>query len=190
MRILLVTLSFLIVLRCGAEDHKKANLLPLAEEVKIGQLEKMLFQQFADLQPTVSDMTLGQLEEKIRAITPFEIWAGGASGNHEYFDHALSRQEKGHFFYCIRIATVERTKDDEDYRSLKVVGYALRVFAPDGTAFENNIVPMDFPFFVNDPKVEKTDRKKEANQALVPTATSVTPAAGAPVAPAAAAAHL
>ena len=34
------------------------------------------------------------------------------------------------------------------------------------------------------------DRQSEPNQALVPTATSVTPAADAPVAPAAAAAHL
>jgi hypothetical protein len=37
---------------------------------------------------------------------------------------------------------------------------------------------------------KENDKTKEPNKALVPTATSVTPAADAPVAPAAAAAHL
>jgi hypothetical protein len=47
-----------------------------------------------------------------------------------------------------------------DYRNQKVIGYGLRIYAPDDTAFDDNIVPTKFPFFLGKEAEVKENRKE------------------------------
>jgi hypothetical protein len=135
--------------------------------VKLSEVETLLFKLYADPDGTkVQNITLRQLEDKIAAITPFHISAGGMCDGYDFYDHALSRNEDGRFHICIRIATIPLGTAKTDYRDQKVLGFGLRIFAPDGTAFDNNIIPTDFPLFMDREAANTKNKKPEANQAL------------------------